>query len=380
MKIAVDVTPHVGGGGLTYIYNLFTWLARIDQDNEYFIFARFGPGRLGLAQLPEDQFHFEIAPSWTRSFARRQLYTQIMLPTRLREMAVDVLFSPADVTSLLAPCPVVLAIRNSRPYFPGVLSPQRKLKLRLLKVATWLSAMKATRVFFPSHFALNRIAPQLGIPFGKTHVIYHGIDHGLFSPNGSVPTTMETELVKRVNCLKPYVLCVSTFNPHKNHETLLRAWSQLSGSHRSSYRLVMAGRNSSPAYFNRLQNLIRDLNIGSEVAFLGEIAYQSIPFVFRNATLAVSPSTLESFGHPLVEAMASGVPLVAADAACIPEITDGAALLFEPDSASDLACAITQMLDDEATRAKFRERGLKRARGFSWEHAACETLHILEQR
>ena len=113
--------------------------------------------------------------------------------------------------------------------------------------------------------------------------------------------------------------------------------------------------------------------------FLGSMEYEKLPHLYRNALVFVLPSRLETFGHPLVEAMASGVPIVASDLPICREICQNAALYFDVNDASELAQRIVTLIENPELRQRLREFGLERAKEFSWERTAAQMVEIFEE-
>jgi glycosyltransferase involved in cell wall biosynthesis len=377
MRIAINALCQVGAGSRTYLHNVLPRLPDVDRHNEYSLLLPKKGNHLPLESADwARQFILISTPVDTYNTMQRVLYEQLVLPLLLQEQHIDILYSPVDSTTLLAPCKTVLAIRNPSPFQQTTLRAYQTMgewfKRKALKLLSLLSAKKARRVLFVSHHSQTVIASQLGIPDWKTTIIYHGIDHKAFrSPPQELPDAPDCHLKRQ-----RYLLCASTLNPHKNFETLIRAYSILDAATQDEYTLVIAGRISSPGYFQQLRALVQELGIVNRVRFLGEVPYSQIPALYKRASLFLFPSFLETFGHPLVEAMVAGVPIVAANSSCIPEIVDRAALLFNPSSPLDMAQQITLVLRDRELADKLVQDGYQRAEDFSWEDTVQELVDV----
>jgi glycosyltransferase involved in cell wall biosynthesis len=112
---------------------------------------------------------------------------------------------------------------------------------------------------------------------------------------------------------------------------------------------------------------------------LGFVPAADLPALYTGARAFVYPSLKETFGKPLVEAMRCGVPIVASDTSSIPEVLGGAGLLVAPLDVDGMTAAICEAVWNEQVRANLIERGRARARCFSWEASAKETLRVIEE-
>jgi len=115
------------------------------------------------------------------------------------------------------------------------------------------------------------------------------------------------------------------------------------------------------------------------VTVLGYLPYEDLPSLYNLATMMVFPSLFEGFGIPLLEAMACGCPVVCSRTTSIPEVVEKAALLFDPQSAEEIASAIFKVWNDIDLRGKMRLAGLKRAGMFDWRETARRTLAVYEK-
>jgi glycosyltransferase involved in cell wall biosynthesis len=196
----------------------------------------------------------------------------------------------------------------------------------------------------------------LGIAPEKIWTIYSGIAESYFA---AAPTPRA----------KPYVLYVGTIEPRKNLDTLLDAWTLLKPSLRGEFDLLIAG----PRGWSSEGTLAR---IRRESTYLGYVAEDELPGLTAGAAAFLYPSLYEGFGFPVAQAMAAGAPVVTSNNSCLPEIAGDAALLVDPRSASEIAAAVTRLLESEALRGDLRARGRKRAELFRWEKCATESLHF----
>jgi glycosyltransferase involved in cell wall biosynthesis len=111
----------------------------------------------------------------------------------------------------------------------------------------------------------------------------------------------------------------------------------------------------------------------------GLIDHADMPAVYNIAGALIFPSYYESFGIPLVEAMACGCPVITSTAPACPEVVGEAALLVDPDDVEGLSRAMTRLLREAGLSEDLRSRGLTRARYFSWDASARRLLAELER-
>lgn len=174
----------------------------------------------------------------------------------------------------------------------------------------------------------------------------------------------------------PYFLFIGTIEPRKNLETLLDAWRILKGRSgaRWTHRLFVVGHHGwrcKPA-----KEQARDKGVESDVIVLDYVPDGELPDLYGAAEALVYPSLYEGFGFPPLEAMACGTPVIASTAPAIPEVVGDAALLCDPRDAEGFAEAMLRIRDDAALRARLAAAGPARARQFTWERAARETLAL----
>ena len=215
-----------------------------------------------------------------------------------------------------------------------------------------------------SEFSKRELIRYCHVPEDKITVVYLGKEH-LFSQEADARV-----FAKHGFGTKPFLLAVSSLSPSKNFAGLVRALTKLGETH---FDVVIAG-GTNPAVFSRHTD-----PLPRSVKYLGYVSEGELRALYEGATGFVHPAFYEGFGLPPLEAMACGCPVIASNAASLPEVCGDAALYCDPHNPQDMADKIEWLMGDEALRNRLRQRGLGRARMFSWDTCARETLGVLEQ-
>jgi glycosyltransferase involved in cell wall biosynthesis len=176
------------------------------------------------------------------------------------------------------------------------------------------------------------------------------------------------------------LLLVSNYNYYRNFETLIRATAILKKKlHPRTVRLILTCKlnpedNPGDFHADAAAELVRQLRLGEEVVELGAVPYALLHHLYRACDLYVTPAYAETFAHPLVEAMASGLPVIASDLAVHREICGQAALYFARFSPGVLTERIGQATQSTGQTAVMREMGIVRSRDFGWDKHVEELL------
>ncbi|MGC8875397.1 MAG: glycosyltransferase family 4 protein, partial [Chloroflexia bacterium] len=240
----------------------------------------------------------------------------------------------------------------------------RRLELHL---STLWNVRVATRVIAVSQATRDDLIRHYRTVPDRVHVVHHGVSPR-FRP------TQDPGVRARYGLPERYFLYLGTLQPRKNLERLLAAYARLPAG---APAFVLAGGRGW--YFERIARAVAAHNLGERVLFPGYIADADLPAVLSGAVAFVYPSLYEGFGMPLLEAMACGTPVIASRSSSLPEVVGDAGLLVDPLSVEALQEALQRILEDEPLREALRARGLERARLFTWERCAHETLGVLEK-
>ena len=211
--------------------------------------------------------------------------------------------------------------------------------------------------------------------------IHHGFDpHAFFFDSAPLAGDVEEKLKRADGALR--LLFVSHYNYYRNFETLIRALPLLRQLFpKRSVTLFLtcklsAGENPGEYRPTAAANLVRDLGVDEMVVELGAIPYRQLHLLYRRADLYVTPAYTETFAHPLVEAMASGLPVIASDLAVHREICGEAAAYFPRFSPEGLADTVAQVARSPENLQSMASIGLERSRQFSWKTHVEEVLGL----
>ena len=366
MRIGIDAHS-VGtklGGNESYAVNLIEALAQIDSVNHYTIYVTTSEAR--------DRF----TDRWSNFKVRSTLpHTPLIripltLSAELRKRPVDVLHVQFTAPPF-CPCPVVVSIHDlSFEHLPETFKRRSRTQLRL---TVRHSARRATRILSLSEHTRRDIIETYRIDAEKVSAIpLAAADH--FRP---VADNRELQRVRHKYGIDgDYILCVGSIQPRKNVARLIRAYALLRGNFSAEKlpKLVLVGK-CAWLYDETLRTLEKT-GVKDTSVVTGYVPESDLPALYSGALCFVYPSYFEGFGLPPLEAMKCGTPVIVGNRTSLPEVVGDAALSVDPFDIEAIAAAITRLMNNSALRDELSVRGQERARMFSWQHTAEETLKI----
>jgi glycosyltransferase involved in cell wall biosynthesis len=345
----LTLAPRISGGSETYARELVRALARVGK-LEYRVFVP------RIAADAGDGLESRVSSSYRASFSTAGRLVAMGLaaafPGRLqRELGAQ------GLEAVHFPLTIALPRRLGVPSCVTLHDLQHldlprffsRAERDFRKIAWHPSIRNAQLVIVPSEFVRTGAVERLGLDPARIRVIAHGIDHDLFRPG---PEERE-----------PFLLFPANNWPHKNHERLFQAFALLRRE-RPELRLVLTGSGHER----------RRLPDGVEA--LGHVSREELASLFGRAACLVFPSLYEGFGQPPLEAMASGCPVAVSRVASLPEVCGEATRYFDPTEPEEIAAVVSEALDRPD---RMREKGLERARAFTWERCAREHERVYEE-
>jgi glycosyltransferase involved in cell wall biosynthesis len=301
----------------------------------------------------------------------RTLSEHLYSPLRLPLSGIDVF------NTLIAPVvnpswSLVIHMKTLHAYTaPESLSPLARAYRRLNHPR---SARLADAIIINSASLRSEIEQHLTVDASKFRMIPEAVDHDLFKPGDATAARAWTGSSYGVT--KPFVLFVSSLWPYKNCEGLLRAWA-LARRDLGDRNLVVVGPGRDKQHIAQLHLLTEQLGIAGDVIFVGGVRLEDTARFYQAADAFVYPSLNETFGLPILEAMASGCPVVTSDTSAMPETAGGAALLCDPKDPASIARAMLEAVGPCSDQ--LRDAGLRRANQFTWAATAASTLDVYRE-
>jgi glycosyltransferase involved in cell wall biosynthesis len=366
VRIGIDARKLHDFGIGTYIRNLLRHLAKQDRETEYVLLCR-PEDRPALGALGAN---FRAVKETAGNYS---IAEQITIPIALRREGVTLFHAPHYVLPRLVRCRSVVTIHDCiHLMFPQYL-PSR-FALRYARVSITTAAQRATRVLTVSESSKRDILRHVDTSPDKIDVIYNAYDERF----GVAPREEDMARVReRYQLADEFVLYAGNVKPHKNLERLIEAFSLLRQRGLDHLKLVLIGDDISK--YAALRRAVHRHQLHQYVRFLGYLPEDALAAMYRLAAVFVFPSLYEGFGLPPLEAMASGTPVVTSNVSSLPEVAAGAALLVDPYDVGAIADGIERVLTDETLRREMREKGLARARQFSWEDSTRRIRAIYDR-
>jgi glycosyltransferase involved in cell wall biosynthesis len=380
MHLFLNCLAAHAGGGLTYLRNVLPCLsARAEVRTTVAAGKSLRPE---LEDLPNITWA-ELHPN--QGAARRFSQEQIALPGLIRESGADVLISSGNFALWRSPVPQILLSGNSlytsEDFYRDLCSRgdyRVWLDTRIKGIFAKRSIYWADRSIAPSRAFAEELRRWTG---AQILSIPHGFDYETFCKDATpLPIATQQKLDSAKDALR--LLFVSHYNYYRNFETLLRA-IPLIQNRLHDRRVVLfltcqlrSEKNPGSYRAEPAAALVQQLGIAEHVVELGAVPYQNLHHVYRACHIYVTPAYAETFAHPLVEAMASGLPVVTADLPVHREVCGEAALYFQRFSPEDLADQVLRLEASPDLRKASIERGRNRSGEFSWKKHVEEIVAV----
>lgn len=368
MKVGIDTFASTGGRSGVGVY-LLELLKRLPTNAEFEFFGWDYDRYVYTDAVPSCEY---VSRCRFNGRTANAIWHLIRYPDFAQERNYKACFFPAAHRTIPHnfPCTAIGTIHDMAAYWG---TRKTRESLGIIRMILPDSLRRLDRIIAVSEFVKQELINLVSVKESKITVIPNGVDTSVFYPR---PLNEESVvLIQPFSFSRPYILYVARLDyPVKNHIKLLEAFDIFKERTRFPHRLVLAGGDSDNADF--VKHAASTSKYRNDIFFTGHFPFKNLPELYAGADFIVFPSKYEGFGLGVLEAMASGVPVACARAASLPEAADHAALYFDPDNAEEMADRMVDLTDSELA-ASLRERGLERARAFSWDECAKKTFALI---
>lgn len=353
-RIIFDGSMARGGGGFTYAVNVIPLLARQMPSTDFLVLLR--SRRIVESLPPLENLTVRLLPE--AGFFERLRFLAITAPAIARSFRADIYYSASELSPLVPSCASIAAFRNANLFTEMRLGwpLTQRIRMKVLRALALYSARHCARILFVSRDSARWIGDLLDIPPSRRAVVPHGI-HGDLWSRAAGPSPFE----------RPFILTVSSIYRYKNYVRLIEAWTRLAERWSDVPDLVIVGDDQDSVHSREMQAArSRAGPHADRIHIVGEVPYSEIARYYRHAKAFVFPSYLETFGHPLLEAMAAGIPVIASDLGVFKEVGDEAVVYFPAHDTAAMEAAMERVLRDQSLQRELVNRGFDRVAAYSW--------------
>ena len=340
-------------------------LQKIDTRNEYFVFV--APGDDRCLEDTQNVHILEIGGDFY------PLWEQVTLLKAANELNLDMLHCTSNTAPIRCKIPLILTLHDII-----FLEPRDKANKSFYQNMGWFYRRlvvprilkKCKRIITVSNFEKNNIMSKLDLPQGKIAMIYNGYNEWF------KPLDDTEQIYKKYIDTSGYFFFLGNTDPKKNTERTLVAYSKYLEKSDIKRKLLMADLDKS--FLSSIIERNHIENILPQIVMPGYIVNKDLPYIYNNAFAFLYTSLRESFGIPLLEAMACGTPVITSNTSSMPEIGGPEAILINPEDPDEIAEKMLQLEKDEALYQRQKKIGPIRAKCFSWQQTAEHLLDLYE--
>jgi len=366
MKIAIEAQRifRTNKHGMDFVaLEVIRKIQEIDKVNEYFILV--SPGKDRCLNETSNVHIVEI------KYPTYFLWEQVGLPLALKKIKPDLLHCTSNTAPIYCSAPLIVTLHDII-----FLEKRQSSSKSLYQELGWYYRRfivprvlpKCKKIITVSHYEKERICNTLNISKDKVIAVYNG-----FSSHFT-PLPDQSEITKKYIDADEYLFFLGNTDPKKNSERLLIAYSHYLKS--SLYKRPLLIADLKEDFINKIIERNNIEMIKPFLYFPGYISNKDLPAIYNKAYIFLYPSLRESFGIPMLEAMACGTPIIAGNTSAMPEIAGEKAMLVDPYDENQISEKIIELENNPSLYKELIEYGLERCKLFSWKKSAEDLLSI----
>lgn len=348
-----------------YALELIRAIQQLDTQNEYVVFVK--PDKDVCLQSSQNLKVVEVKGKTYID------WEQISLPKAIEQENIDLMHFTSNTASVNIKCPFILTLHDII-YLEKFFSKGSLYQVAGHFYRRWnvpKIAPKAEYVLTVSEFEKLQIQKSLGIKYTQLKAIYNAYnqDFRMIEDEEALE-----QVRKKYNLPCDFIFFLGNKAPKKNMKRVLEAYAAYIDQNLTPLNLVIAESSE-----NDIMQLLTEINrkdIFEKIILTGYVQHSELPYIYNLATLFLYPSLRESFGIPIIEAMACGTPVITSNTSAMPEVADDAAMLVNPFDVEAITQAIKKVLENKKLYNHLKYSGLNRAMAFSWENTAQKTINL----
>lgn len=350
-------------------------LQAIDHKNEYVLFIKPDVDEKVISETS----NFKIVRLKSVFYP---FWEQIALPKAAKKAGCDLLHCTSNTAPIFSPIPLVVTLHDIIYMETGFMkilqgsgTPYQKFGNVYRKLVVPRILKKCRKIITVSHFEKNRIAQFFGIPNStQLTAVYNGVSEHF------KPITDEQELSrvqKKYGLPEHYFFFLGNTDPKKNTKGTLKAFSDFLKETGSNFYLVMLDYDKNE--LEKLLQEIGDSGLITRIVLTGYVVNTDLPAIYCRSKVFLYPSLRESFGIPILEAMACATPVITSNTSSMPEVAGNAAILIDPFKPEEITAAMIRLINDKTLSNELKIKGLAQAAKFSWKNMAEQVLQIYHE-
>ncbi len=311
-----------------------------------------------------------LAPAATRRWLFRAAWERVSLARIARKLGAALYFTPSGLAAHLPPEVKQIVFCQNPWALVSAARRRRDAPKAWLQRRAYRRAMRVAHVMiFNSRYMQQAYRENAGFEEQRGLVVHQAADdavRGRAAQAAGIPRRRDQ------------ILSVSAMAPHKNAETLLRAFAIVRSSH-SPARLVLAGAWPDAAYERKVRALAASLGITAAVEFAGHVTREQLDRFYAESRIFCLMSRCESFGIPAVEAQLFGTPVVTSTVCAMPEIGGAGGVYRDPDDIPGIAAALIRLLDDDDEWRRLSGLATQNADRFAWSRCSAPLVDLIAE-
>ncbi|MCP3899793.1 MAG: glycosyltransferase family 4 protein [Desulfobacteraceae bacterium] len=363
MRIGIMLRAYDRPGGIgIYCRNIVKHLLSIDRQNQYVLLYN-NKEHVGTYD------HLDNVEEVYLPSSNPFIWDQFQVPKVVKQKKIDLLFNTKFSLPLLTSVTKMMMLHGASWFVKPDL--YKKADILYVRLAMPIYCKIADYLISNSDLTTRDFKRILKVPEKKIETVN-------LAPADSFVPVQDQEILSAVKVKyalpEKFILSVTSYDPRKNFSTLVKSFELC--RREENVHLVIVGKDC----INYMHDYkLDDTHLSQVIHFPGWVDQKDLPAIYSLAKVFFFPSVYEEFGIPVVEAMACGCPIVSSTTGAIPDLTQDSALLSDPFDAVKHADNILKILQSNQVATQLSDLGLDRAKEFSWDKAARQTLDIIRR-